>query len=454
MSSTHLPADFSGASQHARRVSVPGQLRIRQAVIAALSLLVALVGFGTYRSYATVVQTIGKDSEPSIVAAENVRSTLGDAHTSIINVFLTGEGPDGPGVSEYRKSIAQANDHLVAAAQNITYGDEERRPILDIMNHLSEYQRLIGLAQAQGGNVKVLGQADDLMRERIAPAAEALAQANFEHLDTAFTDGRMTAHRWLYAFIALSLLLLAVLLDTQRYVYLSFRRLINPAIAAGSLLLMLAVGMFAVQASNVMSSMRVAKEDAFDSVYALSQAQAVAYSANAQESVYLLTQDKDEQARQTALFKDSAHRLFSVDMADVAQLPADLKSLQGQGLLGNELANITFDGEDAAAKATLAGWLDYVRIDRQIRALEVQGRHKDALALCLGTQPGESDWAFARFVKALLTTMNINQIQFDLAIERAFGEVRWLWILLLPALLCPLLGSLFGLQQRLAEFRE
>jgi hypothetical protein len=141
-------------------------------------------------------------------------------------------------------------------------------------------------------------------------------------------------------------------------------------------------------------------------------------------------------------------------MANVAQLPADLKSLQGQGLLGNELANITFDGEDAAAKATLAGWLDYVRIDRQIRALEAAGRHKEAVALCLGTQPGQSDWAFERFVKALLKTMDINQTQFDLAIGRAFGEVRWLWVLLLPALLCPLLGSLFGLQQRLAEFRE
>ena len=138
MSSTHLPADFSGASQQASRVNVPAQLRIRQAVIAALSLLVALVGFCAYRSYATVVQTIGKDSEPSIVAAENIRSTLSDAHTSIINVFLTGEGPDGPGATEYRKSMAQANDHLVAAAQNITYGDEERRPILDIMDHLSE----------------------------------------------------------------------------------------------------------------------------------------------------------------------------------------------------------------------------------------------------------------------------------------------------------------------------
>lgn len=453
MSSMQVPVDFGAAQQQASLVRVPRQLRIRQAVIAALSLLVALVGFCTYRSYETVVQTVGRDSEPSIVAAENIRSTLGEAHTAIVNAFLTSEGPNGPSVAAYRQSIARANDHLVAAAQNITYGDEERRPILDVMNHLSDYAQLIGMAQPQGGNIKLLGRADDLMRERIAPAAEALAQANFEHLAAAYTDGRTAAHRWLLVFVAISLLLLAVLVDTQRYVYLSFKRLINPAMAAGSLLFVLAVAMFVFKAACMMSDMRVAKEDAFDSVYALSQAQAIAYSANAQESVFLLEQDKDAQSRQTALFHAAANKLFSADIADVAEMPADLKRLQGRGLLGNELANITFDGENAAAKATLAGWLDYVRIDAQIRALEAIGRHKEAVALCLGTRSGESDWAFSRFTRALLATMNINQTQFNRAVERAFAEARWLWMLLLPVLLGPLVGSLLGLQQRLAEFR-
>ncbi|MBN3785750.1 MCP four helix bundle domain-containing protein [Burkholderia sp. Ac-20353] len=454
MSTTQAPAGAGVVLPQADIVRVPGRLRIRGTIIVVLSLLVAVIGWCTYRSYASVVQTIGKDSEPSIVAAENIRSTLGNAHAALVNVFLTGEGADGASAREYRKSLTQANDYLVAAAQNITYGDEERRPILDILNQLSDYQSLVGMALAQGGNVQVLHKADDLMREHIAPAADALAQANFRHLDAAYTDGRSAAHRWLAVFGAASLVLLVVLLDTQRYVYASFRRLVNPAMAAGSLLFVLAVALFAYKAGHVMSGMRTAKEDAFDSVYALSQAQAVAYAANAQESVYLITPQKDAQGRQTALFRDDANKLFSANIANVPQLPPDLKRLQGHGLLGNELANITFDGEDAAAKAALAGWLEYVRIDEQIRALEAAGRHNDAVALCVGTRPGESDWAFDRFVKALLVTMNINQTQFDLAVARAFDDVRWLWILLVAVLLCPLAGALAGLQQRLAEFRE
>jgi hypothetical protein len=454
MSTTPALAGAGAVQPQADVVRVPSRLRIRGAVIVALSLLVTVIGWCTYRAYAGVVQTIGKDSEPSIVAAENIRSTLGNAHAALVNVFLAGQGADGASAREYRKSLAQANDSLVAAAQNITYGDEERRPILDILNQLSDYQSLVGMALVQGGNVQVLQRADDLMRERIAPAADALAQANFRHLDSAYTEGRSAARRWLAIFVAASLVLLVVLLDTQRYVYASFRRLVNPAMATGSLLFVLAVALFAYKAAHVMSGMLVAKEDAFDSVYALSQAQAIAYAANAQESVFLITPKKEAQDRQTALFRDDVNKLFSANIANISQLPPDLKQLQGRGLLGNELANITFDGEDAAARATLAGWLEYVRIDGQIRALEAAGRHKEAIALCIGTRPGESDWAFDRFVKALLVTTSLNQTQFELAVARAFDDVRWLWVLLIAVLQGPLAGTLVGLQQRLAEFRE
>lgn len=453
MSSTQVLAGLGTAVQQDRFLRIPGQLRMRQAVLVALSLLVALIGYGVYRSHAAVVQTVGKDAAPSIVAAENIRSTLGNAHTQIVNAFLTKEDASGESVRAYKQSLATANDHLVTAAQNITYGDDERRPILDILNQVSEYDTLIGMALAGQDSIKQLGQADDLMRERIVPAAAALAQANFTHLDAAYSEGRHVARLWLYGFLAASVVLLLALLDTQRYVSLRFRRLVNPAMAAGCAVFALSVVLFAVKAGGVMSAMRTAKEDAFDSVYALSQAQALAYAANAQESVYLLMQGKDAQARQTALFQEDAKKLFTPDITDAKQLPADLKSLKGRGLLGDELANITFDGEEALARSTVAGWLDYVRIDAQIRALEASGRHQDAVALCLGTQPMQSDWAFETFAKALRGTMDINQAQFDQSIERALHNVRWLWMLLIPTLLCPLLGAVVGIQRRLAEFR-
>jgi hypothetical protein len=454
-------------AQTGNLTDVPRQLWLRQVIIIGIALVVALMGFKAYQAYANVVQTIGRDSVPSIVAAEKIRTQLADAHTNIVNMFLTKEGGDaGPGRQAYKKAMDQSYDSLVEASQNITYGDDERRPILAVLTQLSEYQRLIGMADeartyegartdgSDSRDVQLLGQADALMREHILPSVVGLDQANFKHLDAAFTEDRLTARHWLYAFIAASIVLGAILVETQFRLYASFRRLVNPAMAVGFVVLAVSILMFFAYAESIMSEIRGAKEDAFASVHALSKASAIAYSANAQESVYLLLRDKPAKERQTTQFNDAAIQLFSGKIKDVGELPSDLKSLKDQGLLGDELANITFAGEEAMAKKTLQEWFEYVRIDGQIRALEAAGKHDAAVALCIGTQPMESDWAFVNFMQALDETIKINQVQFDDAIARASSYVAWLWMLLIPILLGPVIGTAVGLQIRLAEFRD
>ncbi|HXA46738.1 MAG TPA: hypothetical protein VNW52_03835 [Burkholderiaceae bacterium] len=446
---------------------VPRQLWVRQAIIVSIALLVAFVGLKTYWAYANVVQTIGKDSVPSIVAAEKIRTQLADAHTNIVNAFLTKEQDDsGPSRQAYNKSIASAYDSLVEAAQNITYGDDERRPILAVLTQLSDYERMIGKAEearahesnrvdaTDAGDAQLIGRADSLMREHILPSVVALDQANFKHLDAAFTEGRKTARQWLVGFIALALVLGAVMLETQLKLYASFRRIVNPPMAIGLTVFAVSLLMFCVYAANTLSEIRLAKEDAFDSVHALSKTKAIAYTANAQESVYLLQRDKSAKALQTIGFNDAAAQIYSGGIQDIAQLPTDLKSMKNQGLLGDELANITFPGEEVAAKKTLQGWLEYVHIDSQIRSLEESGKHDAAVALCIGTQAMQSDWAFENFMQGLDETLNINQVQFDSAIARAFKYAALLWMLLIPILLGPVIGTVVGLQLRLAEFRD
>jgi len=465
------PRPSHAASGVGQLAGVPRQLWLRQAFIVGLTLLVALAGLKTFWAYGNVVQTIGRDSVPSIVAAEKIRTQLADAHTAIVNVFLTREQDDaGPSREAYRKSMASADESLVAAAQNITYGDEERLPILTALSKLAQYQRLIGMADearahesqheaqnegaADGRDVALLARADALMREQILPAVVALDRANFAHVDAAFTEGRHSARQWLTGFVAFAIVLGIVMLETQLKLFASFRRILNLPMAAGMALFGVALMVFGTQAAAILSEIRLAKEDAFDSVHALSKAKAVAYSANAQESVYLLLHDKSAKARQTDLFNEATSQIFSGKVEDAKHLPGDWKTLKGQGLLGDELANITFDGEDKAASDTLGGWLQYVQIDRQIRALEESGKHDAAVALCVGTQPMQSDWAFSNFMKSLDATLEINQRQFDAAIERAFGDASWLWMLLIVILLAPIVGTVIGLQMRLAEFRD
>lgn len=454
LTSVPLPGHGTPASAAAAAAdNVPRQLWLRQVLIGVLTLVVTWAGFYAYRTHAQIVQTIGKDAVPSIVAAEKIRTSLADAHTQIINVFLTDAAPGSSAVQAYGKAMDRARDYLVSASQNITYGDEERLPILAVLQQLAQYERLIGLAQANKGYGDALGRADAVMRERILPAAAALDQANFAHLDAAFTEGRQQARLALYAFLGLAGLLVLALLETQVKLRITFRRVLNPAIAAGLLLMLVGVLVFANRAQHLMLDIRSAKEDAFDSVHALSQAQALAYAANAHESMYLLMHGRTMQAAQAELFQGVAQKMFLPGLADSGRMPTDLQSLKGKGLLADELANITFDGEEALARATLKGWQEYIRVDAQIRNLEGAGRHDEAVALCLGTQPGQSDWAFANFMKDLAATLKLNEDHFEQSIDEALRSLRLLWLLLLPVFFGPILGTAVGLRQRLAEFR-
>jgi hypothetical protein len=350
--------------------------------------------------------------------------------------------------------MANAHDSLLTAAQNITYGDDERKPILDVMARLAEYERLVGAARRAGGFDQSAMAADALMRDKILPAVVQLDQANFNHLDAAYNAFKQDAGVYRITDIVLALVVLALLLETQLHLYRQFRRLVNPSMAMGTLLFALGVVLFASHSAHELDAIQSAKEDAFDSVHALSKTKALAYSANAMESLDLLESgNTNEQEAESTRFANLTADIWHGELGQNNTLPTDLRTLKGTGLLGDELANITFPGEQEAATHTLDGWIAYMRIDAQIRKLEADGKHAEAVALCLGKKEGESDWAFARFDEALDATLKINQDAFDASIASAFQHVKWVGYSIFLLFLAPLLGAVVGIRQRLSEFR-
>jgi hypothetical protein len=189
------------------------------------------------------------------------------------------------------------------------------------------------------------------------------------------------------------------------------RRLLNPALLAASMLA-LGMGWLAIsRLSSAAEDLRIAKEDAFTSIHALWQARAVGYSANADESKFLLEKDGSQAEKS---FFQKASKIWSE---------------RGKSYLGDELANITFPGEKRAADETLKRWQAYLRTDARIRKLQKAGRLEEATALCLGRQQGESDWAFSRFDESLGKTIEINQRAFDSSVASGFGEMAgFYWV--------------------------
>ena len=162
----------------------------------------------------------------------------------------------------------------------------------------------------------------------------------------------------------------------------------------------------------------MAKAEAFDSIVALSQARAVSDDANADESRYLVDPARAGQYQQA--FEEKSQQLVRLPRAGIFQYDAALARAIGAyqadhadvsfgGYLGEEFRNITFPGERAAAELALAAYQVYERDDRRLRALKQTGNLRPAIAFDTSYAAGNSNWAFTRYDRALVTLAAINQ---------------------------------------------
>lgn len=433
--------------------TTPGRLKLALMAIAALALLCFMSANSIYWNLKQTTQNMGRDTAPSIIAAEKIRATLADVNANAINSFLIADNDGGTVWQSYRQEMAQVHEHLLEAARNITYGEEERAPILVIMRNLTTYERLVGQARGlRNGNFRPdLEAASKLMQETILPATRALDAANFNHLSQRWEQHHQGFHG-ASPLLFCALLLLVVLLATQTFLLKRMQRMLNPGLLLATLTL-LGFSSYAVFSLNHAEAVLAeAKHDAFDSVHALWQARAVACEANAEESFYLLySEDGERQTKHTGQFIDKTALL--VDQPLPTALSKAASGGKFGGFIGVELANVTYPGEAQAARRMLNTWNTYMQLDQQIRALESRGQHRQAIELNIGNQPGQSNWAFAQYDKALEQTLGINQSAFESAIATEdqllsrFNLLQWLMLAVV------LLASLAGLKPRIDEYR-
>ena len=463
--------------------SISAQLstpRLLQASLAVLGLALAIfwiVGAVAISDAKFGVQTIGHDTAPSVVAAQAIRAHLANLDANAANAGLTRGPAQVQAWKDYAAEQALLSDYLVSAAQNITFGDAERKPILAIGTGVQRYADLIGQARALMESVDLKNsaipdaplalfrRAHVMIDSELLPAAGALNNANESVLNDAWTGRKSSFTRTRVGVFAAALPTLIVLGLLQAMLLARTHRLINPGVLAATILMVVATLWAVIDLGNGASALTSAKQDAFDSVRAIWKSRAVAYSANADESYFLLdspnksvyglefrkkindlTDEKflDAGYRKVTLVYVAGFRLRNCGGANAAQFP---------GLLGAELQNVTFDGECVAAANAYATLSAYLDIDGKIRALDAAGQRDSAIALNVGIKPGESNYAFDLFDKALGKIIDINQSAFDSSIATAESRLAPLpWIVGLGGALVWLLAFL-GLRPRLNEYR-
>lgn len=445
--------------------TTPWLLSAALAAICLTSLLLFFAVTVSTRQHQDAIKTVGKDAAPSIVAAQRIKASLADMDANVANELIAKPGQNRDSVQGYEARRVEVSDALVGAAENITYGDAERLPIKTLTYNLGTYEVLVAearLLHARGGDVSTLRtyeQANTIMHGTLLPAADALDKANKEVLERVYAQQKTNSSATAALVWIAGLFLLGVLITTQIFLSRRTHRLLNPPLLGATAVSLVFLLYASAQLGAASRDLKGAKQDAFDSVYALWHARAVAYDANADESRWLIdrAQAKEYQesffakAGQIAALPPNATYDSVASACQAGQIGTVPASFTGY--LADELRNITFVGEQDAADETLRTWGRYIVLDGQIRALENAGRHADAVTLCVGNAPGQSNWAYNQFDAALGKTLTINENALTHSVAAGFADLNALpWLtpiaLLLVALLC-----WFGLSPRLREYR-
>ncbi|MFJ8622378.1 hypothetical protein ACIRD3_05975 [Kitasatospora sp. NPDC093550] len=452
--------------------------------LTALS-LAALLGLG---ATATAVltgardgaDTIGHRAAPQATRAADLYFALSDMDAQAANLLLIGADPDYPTLRKqtldtYEQRRAQADDDLQQAAQAAADDPAGQRAVQLVLGRLGSYEALVARAQlleeqaaAPAGQpapaaLETYRQATDLLRRQLLPAADQVTVANDSAVERVYRQQRDDLGSGWWWLLAVGLLTLAALLGLQRVLAVRYRRVLNPALAAVTLL----TGVLLVTGLNLVGRAEdhlvTAKSNAYDSVIALSRARAVAYDMNADESRYLIDPSRAvgyeqtflEQTQAIARFDGATVAGYNSLLADAARRHrADRTVVPFGGYLGGELRNITFPGERDAAERVLDTFQQYQLTDRRIRDLHDAGRLKEAVTLNTGLSKGQSNYDFQQLADAIGDTITINSGAMDRAIAATDDDLDGGTAALAAAALVAALGlTAAGVRPRLREYR-
>ncbi|MDZ8051213.1 MAG: hypothetical protein RMX68_018215 [Aulosira sp. ZfuVER01] len=450
------------SSKAIRGLTTPQLLKGGLYLTWATSVLLLITIISGVQSQRQAIKTVGQDSTPSIVTAQRLKDGLAGMDANLANELLVPTGQNQDAVQGYEERYSKVTERLVAAAENITFGDKERKPIeamqLALGNYLTKIQQARDSHARSDTNSMLVAYraAAEIMDKTLLPAADELDKVNLQALEDTYNHKQVTTRNSIFSIFLISIALIFVLVGLQLFLSQRMRRTFNPALLIATAI---AIGFLNYTVGALLAAsqhLRVAKEDAFTSMHALRQARAIAYIANAAKSRYLLD----------PAFASDREQAFFQNVAQIAQLPngytfksvAEAYKVQGNkldgftGYLAEELNNITFAGEKEATLANLSSLGTYIDIDKQIRQLEKSGKHQEAIALCIGNKPGQSDWAFEQFKTTNQKSFDINQAAFDKAIQQGFHDVDNFEMTTSIAVSAIALLSLFGLMPRIKEY--
>ncbi|HEY4454288.1 MAG TPA: hypothetical protein VGN81_08250 [Pseudonocardiaceae bacterium] len=461
------------------RWSTPRKLVVLGSLAVLLTAILGIVIASAASTESSEVDLLGSRTAPQVTVTTDLSFALSDLDAEAANALLVGNGPAmadarSNALSGYEQRRTQVDADLQQAAIDASTDPDSEKEIGATINAAGQYESLISqalLVSQQGGDlagqpsaatIELYRQATNVIDVSLDNITQLVisTQGNFNDTYDQDSADSVTAQIWIGL---LGGVLILVLIVIQIQLRLRQRRRLNPALLAGTVIALLVTILSTTALGGEAGNLHAAKQDAFDSIVALSQARATSYSANGDESRYLLDHDgasDDEQA-----FLTNLDALAGIEAADLPSYQTNLAStlqvyqqdhrtIDFEGYFATELRNITFPGEQQAADQVLAAYQTYLAADQHLRALATSGDRTGAIQFDIGVTPGNSDADFNAYDKALVNLIQINQGAFTADIGAAQSELSG-WSLTIPLITALLVIGLLtlGLRPRIAEYR-
>jgi hypothetical protein len=444
-----------------RKPSTPFLLRLAMALaVLPVAFFAAAVQLGAARNDSTL-ETVGRDATRGITVAQAIKLNIAELDEIVVQRLLEPAELGASGFpADYDDKREELHDNLVAAAAESSSGAAYRQPLINIEYALAHYHTLVRdafAADADGDSAQaaaLYAQAHDVVDGTLLTEAEFVDKANTYVLNDAYDTQTARSASTVRLIVASIVVLVVFLVALQLAMARRFRRVLNAALVAATLVAILTGAFALTRLDSSANELTSAREQAFDSVHVLARARATVVAARQAQGQLLL--DPGDAPENLAGFRSQAGRVFRVQGdGDVAALASQGDVPEGAGGFLARVAEAgtagTADTADAdrsdAAQRSLEAFGAYLTADAQMRAQVAEGDVAAATAGYLQAQ------AFTSLTDAIDEAQQVDQAAFDDHVAAATDAAAHVGPVSLAAAGAVLALVIGGLYLRLREYR-
>jgi len=399
-------------------------------------MVLSIAAFGAVAAVAVSARGSAADraretSEPLLVDAQSVYTSLSDADSTAAGAFLAGTSAPRELSDRYQTDLAAAAGSLVRAAQQARGSGQLSRSIQTLSVDLPIYSGLVETARAnnlQGFPVGAayLGEASNLMRIALLPAASDLYQTESRRLRD--DQGGAAAVIALVLAGALIILVLAAGIGLQRWLRGRFNRSVSPPLLLALVVMVALLAWLAVALSAQTRNIDRGENQGAAPITKLTQARILALQARADDELTLVTRDSVPN--------------YQADYARVAQQLTALLAAPPADRAGR-----------SSLTAAAAAFARVQRVHQAIRRDDENGNLSAAIAAASGPSSADLPATATRLDRVLLGGIADGQGRFDSASKGASDAVSGLLVGVIILSLLMAVLVLLAVRPRLAEYR-